>query len=306
LLSIANQTDGSGGYLFSGQASTKMPFVDKPGGVAIQDGIVSGEVTASTEEHLPLSIDGPSIWLQANSGNGSFETGVTPLANKANGVANSGSAYISAGTVGNPGNLTGQNYELRFSGSGASATYSVYTFDMDASGNRSNYAAAVDGNNVPLTGRPYTAGKTISDIPGATFSIQGSPADGDSFDVLPAQPDLSVFDALDRAVTVLEGTATDGATATQAVNSGLRDLDQVLSRFSAARSQVGETRNQLDALTSRTGDRVLAAKTTRSQAEDLDMAAAASDFTTKQSSYQAALQSYTMVQKLSLFNYINN
>jgi flagellar hook-associated protein 3 FlgL len=35
------------------------------------------------------------------------------------------------------------------------------------------------------------------------------------------------------------------------------------------------------------------------------MVQAVSDFSNKQTSYQAALQSYSMVQKLSLFNYIN-
>ncbi|MEY8875468.1 MAG: flagellar hook-associated protein 3, partial [Leptothrix sp. (in: b-proteobacteria)] len=51
--------------------------------------------------------------------------------------------------------------------------------------------------------------------------------------------------------------------------------------------------------------RILSAKTTRSNAEDLDMVQAISDFSNKQTGYQAALQSYSMVQKLSLFNYIN-
>ncbi|MEN9467914.1 MAG: hypothetical protein RL081_1915, partial [Pseudomonadota bacterium] len=42
-----------------------------------------------------------------------------------------------------------------------------------------------------------------------------------------------------------------------------------------------------------------------SRAEDLDMIKGVADFQNQQTGYQAALQSYAQVQKLSLFNYIS-
>ena len=45
-------------------------------------------------------------------------------------------------------------------------------------------------------------------------------------------------------------------------------------------------------------------KIERSNAEDLDLTAAISDFQTRQTGYQAALQTYASVQRLSLFDYI--
>ena len=42
----------------------------------------------------------------------------------------------------------------------------------------------------------------------------------------------------------------------------------------------------------------------RSRAEDLDLTAAISDFQNKQIGYQAALQTYASVQRLSLFDFI--
>ena len=42
----------------------------------------------------------------------------------------------------------------------------------------------------------------------------------------------------------------------------------------------------------------------QSNAEDLDMVQAVSRFQNEQTSYQAALQSYAMVQRMSLFDYI--
>ena len=47
------------------------------------------------------------------------------------------------------------------------------------------------------------------------------------------------------------------------------------------------------------------AETDRSAAVDLDMVQAISDFQGKQTGYEAALKSYSMVQKLSLMQYIN-
>ena len=55
---------------------------------------------------------------------------------------------------------------------------------------------------------------------------------------------------------------------------------------------------------SRNQDRDLWAKSVQSDAEDLDMVQAVSDFQNKQTSYQAALQSYSIVQRMSLFDYI--
>ena len=52
-------------------------------------------------------------------------------------------------------------------------------------------------------------------------------------------------------------------------------------------------------------DLKLASQTERSNAEDVDMVHAISDFQNKQSGYDAALKSYAMVQRLSLFQYVN-
>ncbi len=48
----------------------------------------------------------------------------------------------------------------------------------------------------------------------------------------------------------------------------------------------------------------LAAQTERSTAEDLDMVQAISEFQNRQTGYDAALKAYSLVQRMSLFNYI--
>ena len=79
----------------------------------------------------------------------------------------------------------------------------------------------------------------------------------------------------------------------------MRDLG-VLSGVETA----GDEGLALDAIEARNGDRDLWAKSVQSDAEDLDMVQAVSDFSNKQTSYQAALQSYAMVQRMSLFDYL--
>ena len=49
----------------------------------------------------------------------------------------------------------------------------------------------------------------------------------------------------------------------------------------------------------------LAGQTERSAAEDLDMVQAISSFQSQQTGYDAALKSYSMVQRMSLFQYIS-
>jgi flagellar hook-associated protein 3 FlgL len=279
LYTLANQGDGANGYLFGGQGATTKPFADTPGGV--QPMASGGAANASASEKLPLSVDGQAVWLQADSGNGVFETSAQTL--------NTGAAWIDAGQVTDPSALQGLGYTLSFSHGGSGTTYSV----SDQNGN----------TVVPAT--PYVDGKSITGVPGMAFTIKGAPADGDSFDILPSQPRLSVFDALDKVLATLENKNANSGQVMQAVNAGMRDMDQVLGNFQSARAMVGETLNRLDTMESRNSAAILSAQTTRSNAEDVDMVQAVSDFSNKQTSYQAALQSYASVQKLSLFKYIN-
>ena len=155
----------------------------------------------------------------------------------------------------------------------------------------------------------YTPGQSIRSLPGMSLMISGTAVAGDKFTVQPSTADLSVFDALDRVIDVLGAPASQAVNAgqrNQVVQAGLNDVDQVLANFQLARSRAGEALNRFDNLESRTDSRILADKGIRSQAVDLDLAEGASDVATRQTVYQAALQSYSMVRKLSLFDYLGN
>ena len=275
LLSVANRPDGQGGFVFSGQGSGGAPFVDQPGGVVFKG--VGGSVNVATDEPLPLTLDGGSIWLSANTGNGVFVTKNT----------NSTGAWIDSGSVTAPDQITGSTYDIQFSTAGGTTTYSVLQ----------------DGNPIS-TGNAYNSGQDII-VAGMSFAITGTPADGDDFQTTPSAKTLSVFDALDSAVARLSKPDQSGPDVQQAVQDSIRDIDQCTSSISSARAFAGTTLQRLDGVKGRLDATELSAQTDRSSAEDLDMVKALSSFNQQQTGYQAALQSYATIQKLSLFNYLN-
>lgn len=277
LMGVANRTDGGDGYIFSGQGAPGAPFVDAPGGVRYTGSGGTMAVSGGSEP-LPLTLDGGFTWLSASTGNGVFETS----------NVNSSTAWIDEGTVSDPSNLN-EPYTIDFYDDNGTTRYTV---------TRGDGTTAVDG--------AYVDGQAI-EIDGLTVTINGSPQVGDQFGIAQSEADLSVFDAMDALIGVLDAPADQprsDAEVTQAVQQGLRDLDQVMFHMEGSRGLVGETLNRLEGFTTRLADSTLAAETARSNAEDLDMTKGITEFETLQTTYSAALQSYSMVQRLSLFDYI--
>lgn len=276
LLQIANRGDGTGGHLFGGQGITQPPFVDAPGGV--QYAAAPGVQQAASDEALPLAADGRAAWLAARSGNGVFVTAATTSA---------GSAWIDAGRVTQPSALTGSPYSVQFSVAGGVTTYSVLR----------------NGAATALSGVPYVSGQAIQ-IDGMAFTVSGAPADGDRFDITPSADDLSVFAVFDRLVAALGNVLATPVQVTQSVADGLRDLEASGAALSSRRADAGSWLNRLDDAESRVAGERLRAAQERSNAEDLDMVHAISEFQLRQTGYDAALRAYSMVQRLSLFDHL--
>ena len=278
LFAVSNRTDGAGTFLFGGQGSNQPPFIDAAGGVQFNG--TSGVVqAASGGEILPLTMDGESTWMQARTGNGVFE---------ATAVTSTGTGWIDRGSVTDPAALTGSTYRIDFQVVAGATTYSVLK----------------DGLATSQTNVAYTSGQAIQ-IDGMASTVSGAPANGDSFQLAPATPTLSVFDTLDKAIRDLRTPTRSGTTVAQTNAVNLSNLDQVLNQSLVGRAQVGATMNRIDGVTERLSALKLSAQTERSNAEDLDMVQAISSFSNQQTGYDAALKAYSMVQKLSLFNYVS-
>jgi flagellar hook-associated protein 3 FlgL len=277
LMSIANQSDGAGTYLFGGQGATQKPFVDTPGGV--QYVAATGQTLTENGTALPLTTDGQATWLQARTGNGVFVTSAAP------GVLN---ATIDNGQVSDPSALTGASYTLQFNVAAGATTYAVLK----------------NGAPTAVTAAPYVAGQAIT-IDGMTVSVSGTPAAGDQFQIAPSTPTLGVFGTLDQAIAGLKTAGRTGSQIAQANADALRNIDSVSGNLQSARSAAGQVLDRIDSESSRLDDQKLASTTERSNAEDVDMVHAISDFQNQQNGYDAALKSYASVQRLSLFQYVN-
>ena len=278
LLGVANRSDGANGFLFGGQGSSQAPFIDAPG--AVQYRGTAGRAQIAGNEGLPITLDGGATWLSARSGNGQFESRV---------VTSNGGAWIDAGRVVNPAALTGSTYGIQFAVSAGQASYSVLR----------------DGVATAQANVPYVAGTAI-EIDGMAVTVNGTPASGDSFQLRPSSSTLSVFDVLDKAAADLSAGGKRGSQIAQDGVMNLRNIDQAMTRLGTARSDVGDTLNRIDGVDDRLDGLKLQGQIEKSNAEDLDMVQAISEFQSKQSGYDAALKSYSMVQRLSLFQYLNN
>jgi flagellar hook-associated protein 3 FlgL len=117
-------------------------------------------------------------------------------------------------------------------------------------------------------------------------------------------PPLSLFNVLDNAIASLSASGATDAQVATAVHDGVRDIDAFNNHLLSVRARSGEALNRMDSAELRIADGKLAAQTERSTAEDLDMVQAISDFQNKQTGYDAALKAYSLVQRMSLINYI--
>ena len=301
ILALANRNDSNGQPLFGALGSTTAPFVGPQ--TATPNYTFNGlpGQTTSNEVSIPFALDGESAFMLQPARDGAFNESVSLAA-----VPASRTLTTSAVTVNDATQVTGAGYEVKFTyvgpGLGGVAGSATATYDINE---LPPYAGAVPfsstGNVVPDF--PYGSPVTIpvTGIPGISFNITGTPAQDDIVSVKPSE--TSIFSVLDNAISEIGGAANDGAAA-QAVSKALANIDIGMNRVSAVRGQAGDLLNRADRVSADQSKRSIQMEADRSRAEDLDMVKGISDFQSQQTGFQAALQSYAQVQKLSLFNYI--
>jgi flagellar hook-associated protein 3 FlgL len=236
------------------------------------------------------------------------------------------SMALSESALGEAGNIMQQARELMVSGGNGSYTDAERkTVADNLRGLRNDLLAVAnrgDGSGRYLFGGQGSDGQPMLDAPGGVvysgtsggmqaatgeampLSLDGRAVWLQAPDPANAGATISVFDALDKAINEL---ATTGRTAQQVagtVSAGLAGIDASMSNLSSWRSAAGEALNRADNIDGRLSQAKLDAQSQRSDAEDLDMVAAVSDVQAKQTGYDAALKTYSMVQRLSLFDYI--
>ncbi|MBA4176797.1 MAG: flagellar hook-associated protein 3 [Leptothrix sp. (in: Bacteria)] len=116
---------------------------------------------------------------------------------------------------------------------------------------------------------------------------------------------ISIFDTLDRAITELMTPGRTPAEVGQTVTLGLQGIDAAQGNLGRWRALAGEALNRADGMEGRLTQARVDAARDRSNAEDLDMVTAISAFQNQQSGYDAALKTYSLVQRMTLFDYLS-
>ena len=114
----------------------------------------------------------------------------------------------------------------------------------------------------------------------------------------------SIFDAISATITVLEDPASTPVQISAAVKSGVEGVDASISRMSLMRTQVGESLKMVDVQSSLAETSSINLQARLSELVDLDYAKALAEFTTANTAHQAAMQTYSAISKLSMFQYL--
>ena len=329
ILTLSNTKDSNGLPLFSALGSALAPIAG-PQSTA-PDYTFNGlpGQSASGPYAIPFSLDGESAFMHVPARDAVFNMTVSntvagsipsdrALITDTMSVTNTATvSNLAALATASPGSPDYPTYTVTFTGLDATTvpgtttvTYDITETPLLSAGTNPivNAASAsyptggqakiavngIPGMSFNITGTPPVADKN------ATTTAVGSPAVGDAITIAPKR---SVFSVLDSAIKDI-GLAANKNAATQAVAQALHNIDISMERVSAVRGQAGDLLGRADRITATNEKRSIEQEGNRSRAEDMDMIQGLSDFKNQETGYQAALQSYAQVQKLSLFNYI--
>lgn len=297
LSDVINRKDTNGVPLLGALGSALEPFVGPLSGSP--DYLFNGlpGQAASTGTGIATALDGHAALMFDPVRDGVYTATVAP-----GGAASTLTTSVIA--TSNPQALDGSSYAMQITAVAidpvnktTSVTYALTQTDRD--GTVTVLA--------PVTTPPVTTGEAIpiTVAKGPTqvmaFTLSGTPTVGDTVDIAPSASLMSAIDSGMRGIA----SAPDSNAAAQAVGQALSNIDAGLERLHNLRGYAGELLNRADRIGSDQEQRSIQLEADRSRAEDLDMVKGISDFQNANVGYQAALQSYAMVQKLSLFNYIN-
>jgi len=287
LMGVANTTDGSGGYLFSGYMTTTQPFSRTPEGARYQGDQGVRQLQVGESRKIPLSASGSSVFEANPTGNGTFATQAAG--------ANRGTGVISTGAVVDRMALDSGKYELTFAVSDATPPVTTYSVN--------------DNSTTPPTvmseDQPYKAGNAIT-FSGMSFDIKGEPANGDTFQVEPSQKQ-SVFTTMTDLISALRAPADTPAAKAALSNNLTKAMDNLKlahDNVLTVQASVGAHMKEIDYLDSAGDDLMIQHATTLDDLQGLDMVKAISDFSQQQMTLQAAQMSFKTMSGLSLFNVI--
>ena len=167
LLSTANSRDSQGRYLFAGSRDGQAPFVRTSSGVQYRGDDTVSTLQVGASRQIGLGDSGADVFMRLRAGTGAASVSAAS--------SNTGLAYVTSVDLTDAAAWSGGSYRLSFSGG--------------------NYEVTDAGGTVVSSGA-YESGSAVA-FGGLSISLDGEPADGDSFSVGPA-PTLDLFSTIDQ------------------------------------------------------------------------------------------------------------
>ena len=290
LVDLMNTKDASNTYIFAGFKGETEPFQTRSGGGVVYEGD-DGEryLDISSSTSIQTNDTGKSLFVDINSIQDTFFTQDNPR--------NIGTGFISNGFV------SDQEEYSEF-----------YPEDMVIQFNPDSYLTPPEPNftvmtrseNRPINGLDgvaFVAG-VEQVVEGVSFKIAGNPEPGDTFFVR-SSPKQSLTDTVAGLVEGLRGlqdNPEDSASLQVLIENSLSNLDFAQSSVSEVQSEIGGRLNTIDNIDNLHQDVDLVSQDILSQLQDIDFAEAVSRLSLESFLLEAAQQSFTQVNRLSLFN----
>jgi flagellar hook-associated protein 3 FlgL len=277
LLTLANTRDSNGDYIFSGFSNDIQPYSTVGASYAGDGGQRNIQV-------------GPGVLIATNdAGNEIFESRHVQTAVTDNNAGPPSSGVLNIISVGSDHVIPS-------------------AIDIDFSTGPDTLTVTMGGTPYAVT--PYVAGQQVSlkqldpSLPDFTISMDGTLANGDSHQMnTQVTPNKTIFSTINDFVTAL---SSDAVSANDSPNDGdfLINITASLETIVNTQAEIGSRLNAVDQQREVSSGISFAVEKTLSQLKDLDYASAISKLSLQTLGLQAAQQSFSRVQNLSLFNFL--
>ncbi len=277
LVQMANQQDGNGRFLFSGNLDGTAPVSRTTGSFDYNGDQGQRYIQIGASRQVADGDSGADVFFRIRNGNGTFASSAA--------AANSGSGVLGAGSLVDPTVYDKGQYTVRF---------------IDPA----NYEV-LDSTAAVIAIGTFQSGDTIA-FQGIEFSIDGAPAAGDEFMVEPSRFQ-DVFTTIRNLSNTIESNVSNDtlqAKLNNGINAGLLAIDQAIGSMLNIRTQVGSRLAAIDSQADANGGFALIIQQTISELEDLDYAEAISRLSLQSIVLEAAQKSFLQTQSLSLFRFL--
>ncbi len=291
LASLFNTKDANGEFIFGGfKGSSTQPFVKGDNGRYTYQGdegqryLAIGDTT-----RVATGDNGKKLFMDVESVKNTFNTSVNPR--------NEGNTRVNAGFV------VDEEAYAEFYPDDIVVTFNNENA-IDPPGPNFTVRRMSDNRVIEgMANSPYVEGQELV-VAGISLSISGTPEPGDEV-LAKSSPKQSISDTLFRlreGLNSLEDNPEDSETLDILISDTINNLASAQTSVSEVRSNIGARLNIIDNTRNMSEDVKLVSQEVLSELSDVDFAEAVSRLSLQSFLLEAAQQSYTTIQRLSLFN----